>query len=164
MKIQSLKQLIKTVKDLKKDGKRIVLANGGFDLVHAGHINYLKGAKELGDILIVAINSDSSIKKLKGKNRPIIDQTGRAKILAAIGYVDYVTIFEETDVKNLLKEIKPDYHVKGGDYKVESVPEREFAKELGITTVIVGGEKIKSSSEIIEKIREIYGKNSYSKA
>ncbi len=164
MKILSLKQLLKTVDSLKKEGKKIVLTNGGFDLIHAGHINSLKEAKEAGDILIVALNSDKSIRDLKGKNRPIMNQQGRAVIISSIRYVDFVIIFDEPDVKNLLKKIKPDYHAKGGDYSIETVPESEFSKSLGIKTIITGGEKIKSSSQIIKKIREIYGKDSDSKA
>jgi D-beta-D-heptose 7-phosphate kinase/D-beta-D-heptose 1-phosphate adenosyltransferase len=159
MKILSLKQLLKEVDSLKKEGKKIVFTNGGFDLIHAGHINSLKEAKEAGDILIVAINSDKSIKKLKGEKRPIMNQSGRAILLSAIRYVDFVIIFDEPDVKNLLKKIKPAYHAKGGDYSIESVPERDFSKSLGIKTIITGGEKIKSSSQIIKKIREIYGKD-----
>jgi D-beta-D-heptose 7-phosphate kinase/D-beta-D-heptose 1-phosphate adenosyltransferase len=159
MKILSLKQLLKEVDSLKKEGKKIVFTNGGFDLIHAGHINSLKEAKEAGDILIVAINSDKSIKKLKGEKRPIMNQRGRAILLSAIRYVDFVIIFDEPDVKNLLKKIKPAYHAKGGDYSIESVPERDFSKSLGIKTIITGGEKIKSSSQIIKKIREIYGKD-----
>ncbi len=156
-KIKSLSSLKDIVKNLKKEEKTIVLANGAFDLLHYGHIVYLKKAKELGDILIVAINSDSSVKKLKGENRPIMNEKERSLLVASINIVDYVVIFEEDTVKNILKELKPHFHVKGPDYTVETVAESKFSASLGIRTIIVGEKKEHSTTDIIKKIEELYG-------
>ncbi len=156
-KIKSLNSLKNTVKAFKEEGKKIVLANGGFDLLHYGHIVYLKEAKEQGDVLIVAVNSNSSIKKLKGEDRPIVDEKGRAYLIASLSFVDYVIIFNENTVKNILLKLKPDYHVKGPDYTIKTIAESEFSSKLGIETKIVGEGKNHSTTDIIKKVRKIYG-------
>ncbi|WP_022854408.1 bifunctional D-glycero-beta-D-manno-heptose-7-phosphate kinase/D-glycero-beta-D-manno-heptose 1-phosphate adenylyltransferase HldE [Thermodesulfatator atlanticus] len=150
-KVKSLKELIHELKILRNEGKRIVFTNGCFDILHRGHIEYLREAKTFGDILIVGFNSDNSIKKIKGKDRPINKQEDRAELLASLEFVDYVVIFDEETPYNLIKNIKPDVLVKGGDYRIEEVVGREFAKE----TVLVSFIKDYSTTRIIEKIRSI---------
>lgn len=135
----------------RKDAK-IVLANGCFDFFHVGHIRYLAGAKELGDVLIVGVNSDRQVSKLKGENRPLIPERERAEIVSALRFVDYVTIFDEPTVEELIRAIRPDFHAKGTDYTAETVPEREIVKEYGGKTVIVGDPKNHSSTELINHI------------
>jgi len=139
----------------RKTGKTIALANGGFDLVHIGHSRYLAEAAKTADILVVALNSDTSLKRLKGDHRAIIDQEGRIRIISAFQCVDYVTTFDEGTVDRVLLTLKPDFHCKGSDYTPETVPERETVKSYGGKIAIVGGEKVRSTSEIIKAIKEI---------
>lgn len=136
----------------RRNNKRIVLANGCFDLFHVGHIRYLAGAKELGECLIVGINSDEQVRKLKGENRPFMPENERAEIVSALKFVDFVTIFTEPTVEELIRAIRPDFHAKGTDYTINNVPEREIVKEYGGQVAIVGDPKNHSSTEIIEKI------------
>jgi rfaE bifunctional protein nucleotidyltransferase chain/domain len=152
MKVITLKTLIKEVEELRKAGKKIVLANGCFDLIHVGHIRFLQGAKKKGDTLIVAINSDKSVRQIKGEQRPIFSQDDRAEIISAIEFVDYVIIFNEPTVAKLLNSIKPDIHCKGTDYTYETVPERDVVKEYGGTISIVGDPKEHSTKDIIKYI------------
>ncbi|TFG80939.1 MAG: D-glycero-beta-D-manno-heptose 1-phosphate adenylyltransferase [Chrysiogenales bacterium] len=152
-----LPQLAAKIAREKKMGKTIVLANGGFDLIHIGHIRYLQQAKAKGDILVVALNSDSSLKQLKGAGRALIDERGRVLIISALACVDYVTLFAETTVENVLLAIKPRFHCKGSDYTVDSIPERDIVRSYGGEMAIVGGDKIRSTSLIIEKIKELHG-------
>ena len=133
----------------RQSGKKIVLANGCFDFFHVGHIRYLAGAKALGDCLIVAVNADAQVKKLKGANRPLIAEAERAEVISALRFVDYVTIFPEPTVAELLRAVRPDFHAKGTDYMIETVPERDIVKEYGGQTVIVGDPKNHSSTELI---------------
>lgn len=133
---------------------KIVLANGCFDLLHAGHVRYLHAARQLGDRLVVAINSDESVRELKGEGRPLMPASERAEILAALSDVDAVVIFSEHDVSSLIREIRPDIHAKGTDYTVENVPERETVIACGGRVEIVGDPKDHSATEIIGKIRE----------
>lgn len=151
-KLKTLAQLRTIVDRERKKGKIIVLANGGFDLVHAGHVRYLEAAKKKGDILIVALNSDSSIRKLKGKGRPILPQQERAEILSAFACVDFITIFNEPNVENILMALKPNVHAKGSDYTKKTVPERETVLAYGGRIAIAGGPKIRSTSEVIPRI------------
>jgi rfaE bifunctional protein nucleotidyltransferase chain/domain len=130
-------------------GERIVLANGNFDLLHVGHVRHLHGAKELGGKLIVAINSDESVRALKGEGRPIMPATERAEIIAALADVDAVIIFPELDVRALIRELRPDVQAKGTDYTEESVLERDVIAECGGRVAIVGDAKEHSTSEII---------------
>jgi len=131
---------------------RVVLANGGFDLIHVGHVRYLREAKKNGDILIVALNSDVSLARLKGRGRPILPQKERAEIIAAFGDVDYVVIFNELDVGRILRALRPDVHVKGSDYTKATVPERDVVREYGGEVAIAGGPKIRSASTVISRI------------
>lgn len=141
----------------KQKGRTIVLANGGFDLIHVGHVRYLQQAKAMGDILVVALNSDSSLRKLKGAGRALIDEGGRTRIIAAMACVDYVTVFAETTVARVLLALTPHYHCKGSDYTPDSVPERDVVKAYGGRLAIVGGDKIRSTSQVIARIKEAYG-------
>jgi rfaE bifunctional protein nucleotidyltransferase chain/domain len=145
-------RLVARVSIERKNGAKIVLANGCFDLFHVGHIRYLAGAKDLGDCLIVGINSDAQVRKLKGENRPYMVETERAEIVAALRFVDYVTIFDEPTVENLIRAVRPDFHAKGTDYTMETVPEREIVREIGGQTAIVGDPKDHSSTALIEKV------------
>ncbi len=151
-KFKSLSELRRVIAAEKAKGKTVVLANGCFDLFHVGHIRYLRAAKARGDVLVVAINSDSSVRKLKGKGRPILPQRERAEILAALSAVDYVTIFNEPTVTKVLLALRPDIHVKGSDYSRQTVPEKDTVKSYGGKVAIVGGPKIRNTSQIIRNI------------
>ncbi|ACL70399.1 D-glycero-beta-D-manno-heptose 1-phosphate adenylyltransferase [Halothermothrix orenii] len=152
-KIQDINSLQTIVQTLKQGGKTLVFTNGCFDLIHVGHIRYLYRARSFGDILIVAVNSDSSVRQLKGENRPIINERERAELLSALEMVDYVFIFDELTCSNVIKEIKPDVYVKGGDYTLETLPEWPVVKELGSRVELVKEVKGKSTTEIINKIK-----------
>ncbi len=132
---------------------KIVLANGCFDFFHVGHVRYLAGAKALGDCLVVAINSDEQVKRLKGANRPLISERERAEIISALKFVDFVTIFTEPTVEELIRAIRPDFHAKGTDYTTASVPEREIVHECGGQVAIVGDPKNHSSTDFIKLMR-----------
>jgi rfaE bifunctional protein nucleotidyltransferase chain/domain len=156
-KLKSLSALRRTIDAEKARGKTIVLANGCFDLFHAGHVRYLRAAKAEGDILVVAINSDRSVRSLKGKGRPILPQRERAEILSAFSFVDYLTIFDEPTVAKILLALKPDIHVKGSDYTEGSVPEKDTVKAYGGRVAIVGGPKIRNTTEVIKTIASRLG-------
>jgi D-glycero-beta-D-manno-heptose 1-phosphate adenylyltransferase len=136
----------------RSKGKKIVLANGCFDLFHVGHIRYLQAAKELGDLLIVGINSDEQVRKLKGLNRPFMPENERAEIIDALGCVDYVTVFTEPTVTELIRAVRPDFHAKGTDYTPENVPEKDIVAEYGGEVRIVGDPKNHSSTDLLKKI------------
>ncbi len=141
--------------DLRRmGGERIVLANGCFDLLHAGHIRYLQGARAEGDVLLVGVNSDAGARELKGPGRPILDEKGRAALVASLSCVDYVVLFSESNVESLLRELRPGVHAKGTDYTLETVPERETSAQLGIRVAIVGDPKNHSSRDLFASIRE----------
>src|SRR3984893_9313004 len=129
-KIVSQQKLKSLVADYKKRGQTVVFANGCFDILHVGHVRYLEAARQKGDLLIVAINSDASVRDLKGPGRPVLGEAARAKLVAALRAVDYVVIFNEPSVASLLRDLLPDVHAKGTDYSAETVPERAIAKEL----------------------------------
>ena len=133
----------------KRAGERITLANGCFDLLHVGHIRYLQAAKDLGGKLVVAVNSDYSVRALKGISRPIMPESERAEIIAALSSVDAVVIFTEPDVRALIREIQPDIQAKGTDYTADSVPERDVVTSYGGRVAIVGDPKDHSATEII---------------
>jgi rfaE bifunctional protein nucleotidyltransferase chain/domain len=148
-KILDREQLNKRAASWRKAGDSITLANGCFDLLHVGHIRYLHAARQLGGRLIVAINSDDSVRALKGEGRPLMPAEERAEILSALADVDAVVIFPEHDVRNLIRELRPDVHAKGTDYAVDTVPERDAVMEVGGRVEIVGDPKDHSASEII---------------
>lgn len=137
----------------KDRGMTVVLANGCFDLLHGGHVSYLEAAANEGDLLVVGVNSDASERDIKGPGRPIIPQDERAELIAGMGMVDAVVIFDEPTCERLLRELKPDVHAKGTDYTADTVPEREVAKELGIRVAIAGAPKENASKDIIASIR-----------
>ena len=151
-KLYTLSQLTRIIQEHKKRGQKVVLANGCFDLIHVGHIRYLKESKKKGDILVLALNSDSSIRKLKGKGRPILNQKERAVIASSFYFIDYITFFDEPNVEKVLLALKPEIHTKGSDYTEETVPEKETVKGYGGTIAITGGPKIKSTSQLIKEI------------
>ena len=141
--------LINRITSEKEKGSRIVLANGCFDILHAGHVRYLEGARALGDVLVVAINSDLQVGRLKGEGRPILPERERAELVASLQAVDWVTIFDEPTVTELLLSIKPDVHAKGTDYTEETVPERDVVRSYGGRVAIVGDPKNHSTTELI---------------
>lgn len=138
----------------KQRGERVVFTNGCFDTLHVGHIRYLEGARREGDILVVGVNDDSSVRGLKGPGRPVLDESARALLVAALRCVDYVVLFFESTVEALLDELRPDVHAKGTDYSAETVPERATAARLGIRMVIVGDPKDHSTRTLFETIRK----------
>jgi len=148
-KILGRGELRERVERWRANSEQIVLANGNFDLLHVGHVRYLRGAKALGGKLVVAVNSDESVRALKGEGRPIMPAEERAEIVAALVDVDAVVIFPELDVRALIREIRPDIQAKGTDYTQESVPERDAVAEYGGRVAIVGDPKNHSTSEII---------------
>ena len=151
------KVLVNRVESAKNSGARIVFANGCFDVLHVGHIRYLAGAKALGDLLIVGVNSDDQVALQKGADRPVLPATERAEIVAALESVDYVTIFDEPTVEQLLLTLKPDIHAKGTDYTTETVPERDVVRSYGGQVAIVGDPKDHSTSAIIARLGGVNG-------
>ncbi len=154
-KLFSLNKLLPIIEREKKRKKKIVFTNGCFDLLHIGHIRYLKKAKTLGDILILGLNTDSSVQKLKGNSRPILPEKERAEILEALEMIDYIVFFKEDTPFNLISKIKPDILVKGADYKGKEVVGRDVVEENGGKVVLIQFEKGKSTSQLINKIRNI---------
>jgi len=145
--------LIERVRDARDRGMTVVLANGCFDVLHAGHVRYLDAAKSIGDMLVVGINSDEQVATLKGAGRPLMPESERAEIVAALAAVDLVTIFNEPTVGELLLAIKPDIHAKGTDYTEDTVPERDVVRSFGGRTAIVGDPKDHSTSDMIRRFK-----------
>ncbi len=152
-KILSRDALRERVNEWRRGGQQIVLTNGCFDLLHVGHIRYLRGAKALGGKLIVAINSDDSVRKLKGEGRPAMPVEERAEILAALADVDAIVIFDEPDVRALVREIHPDVQAKGTDYTRDNVPERDEVTAYGGRIEIVGDSKDHSTTDLLAQLR-----------
>ena len=153
-KIVSRQLLKHELAEHKRRGECVVFANGCFDTLHVGHIRYLEGARREGDILIVGINDDTSVRNLKGPGRPVLDENARALLVAALRPVDYVVLFSEPTVEALLEELRPDVHAKGTDYTSETVPERATAARLGIRVAIVGDPKDHSTRTLFDSIRK----------
>jgi rfaE bifunctional protein nucleotidyltransferase chain/domain len=145
-------RLIARVAIARKNGARIVLANGCFDILHVGHVRYLEGARALGDLLVVGINSDEQARALKGEGRPLVPERERAETIASLRAVDYVTIFPEPTVEALLRALRPDIHAKGTDYTEETVPERDVVRSYGGRVMIVGDPKDHSSTEMVRRV------------
>ncbi|MCX7697900.1 MAG: D-glycero-beta-D-manno-heptose 1-phosphate adenylyltransferase [Candidatus Goldbacteria bacterium] len=154
--IFSRKKLLKILKKLKIQGKKIVFTNGCYDILHIGHIRFLKKAKKFGDILLVALNSDSSVKKIKGDKRPIIPQRERAEVLSALEFVDFITVFYEPDPYNIIKDIKPDVLVKGGDWPLNKIIGADIVKKSGGIVKNIKYIKGNSTTEIINKVLRNY--------
>jgi len=144
--------LIERVQEARKSGARIILTNGCFDVLHVGHVRYLAGARALGDVLVVGVNSDEQVARLKGPGRPVMPEKERAEIIGSLESVTYVTIFEEPTVEELLLALKPDVHAKGSDYTEDTVPERAVVRSYGGRVAIVGDNKDHSTSAILERI------------
>jgi rfaE bifunctional protein nucleotidyltransferase chain/domain len=151
-KIHEAGELERRLASERKRGRRIVFANGCFDLLHAGHIRYLEGARELGDLLVVGINSDASVLKLKGAGRPLQPERERAEIIASLECVNHVVVFDDLTVDRMLSALKPHIHAKGTDYTAETVPERETVSSYGGSVAIVGDPKSHSSRDLIGTI------------
>lgn len=139
---------------LRREGRRIVFANGCFDLLHVGHVRYLQGARAEGDVLVVAVNSDRAVSGLKGPGRPLLPAEARVELVAALECVDYVVIFDDLTAEGVLRDLRPHVHCKGTDYTAESVPERAVMEELGGTVRIVGDAKTHSTRDILAEIRK----------
>jgi rfaE bifunctional protein nucleotidyltransferase chain/domain len=151
-KIKAMNELQPLIRSAQKSGKSVVFANGCFDLLHVGHVRYLQSAKSEGDILVVALNSDASVRAIKGQGRPLQPDADRAEIIASMECVDYVVFFDDLTVDNLLRNLHPDIHAKGTDYTPESVPERETVQSYGGRVAIVGDVKSHSSRDLIQVI------------
>ncbi|MFC1717100.1 D-glycero-beta-D-manno-heptose 1-phosphate adenylyltransferase [Candidatus Poribacteria bacterium] len=156
-KIKTREQLKSEIRKARRAGKKIITTNGCFDVLHVGHTRYLQQAKRQGDILIVAINSDDSVRAIKGDKRPLVPEDERAEMLAALECVDYVTIFPELDPIQFLHELRPDIHVKGGDYRLNQIVEREAVESIGAELRLLPGAQGKSTSGLIELIVKRYG-------
>ena len=155
-KIKTLNELIRIVKNLKSKNKKIVTTNGVFDILHCGHVKYLEEAKKMGDILIVGVNTDKSVKQNKGDKRPINDEKSRLSVLAALECVDYAFLFDEKDPKSWLSKVKPNIHVKAGDYKLNQIIEKDAVEKNGGKIIIAKVEKNYSTTKIIDKILDVY--------
>jgi len=153
-KVKPLLSLKKTLRQFKRKNKKIVFTNGCFDILHRGHVEYLRKAKSLGDILIVGINSDASVKKLKGKGRPINTQGDRAKILASLEFIDFVTIFGEETPFKLINEVRPDILVKGGDWKTEEIVGGNIVKSYGGRVAVIKYLKGYSTTKLLNAIKK----------
>ncbi len=149
----SLGEAARWCQALRAAGKKVALANGAFDVLHVGHVRYLQAARALADALVVAVNSDASVRALKGPGRPVVPETERSEIVAALGCVDAVVIFEERDVSEVIRALRPDVHVKGTDYTPETVPERALVESLGGRVAIAGDPKHHSTSAFVEALR-----------
>ncbi len=153
-KIVSREQLRDLLAERQRAGAKVVFANGCFDTLHVGHVRYLEAARREGDILAVAVNSDSSVCNLKGPGRPILPESARAELVAALRAVDYVVLFSEPSVESLLEFLRPAVHAKGTDYTAETVPERATAARLGIRVAIVGDPKAHSTRNFLDSVRK----------
>jgi D-glycero-beta-D-manno-heptose 1-phosphate adenylyltransferase len=151
-KVVSREQLAQRVREERAAGRTIAFANGCFDILHVGHIRYLESAAREGDVLVVALNDDASVRHLKGEGRPILPASDRAELVAALRCVDYVVIFSESTVGPLLTALRPDVHCKGTDYTPDSVPERDIVRDYGGRTAIVGDPKDHSTRELLARI------------
>ena len=153
-KIVTREALRSELAEHQRRGKRVVFANGCFDTLNVGHIRYLEGARGEGEPLVVGVNTDSSVRALKGPGRPILDENARAALVASLRCVDYVVLFAEDTVEKLLEELRPDVHAKGTDYTAETVPERAVAARLGIRVAIVGDPKDHSTRVFLDSVRQ----------
>src|SRR4030043_1362224 len=151
-KLKERKELLGIIKDLKAKGKRIVFTNGCFDLLHIGHVRYLEEAKALGDVLVVGVNSDTSVRKLKGPERPILPEEERTEVLSGLGCVDYVTLFDEIDPLKLITSLHPDVLVKGGDWTKDQIVGRKGVERSGGEVFVIPFVKRASTSNLIETI------------
>jgi rfaE bifunctional protein nucleotidyltransferase chain/domain len=152
-KIGGLDAVVERVRGARAHGKSIALANGVFDLLHVGHVRYLQAARELADVLVVAVNSDASTRAYKGPGRPVVNEAERAELVAALACVDHVLVFDDGDVRRVLRALRPDVHVKGTDYTPETVPERDEVLAYGGRVAIAGDPKDHSSTEMLRRLK-----------
>jgi rfaE bifunctional protein nucleotidyltransferase chain/domain len=152
-KVQTLAQVVAQREQWRVEGKTVALANGVFDLLHVGHVRYLEGAKALGDVLVVAVNSDASTRAYKGPGRPHIPEAERAELVAALACTDRVMVFNEPDVRVIIRALKPDVHVKGTDYTPETIPEADEVRAYGGRVAVAGDPKDHSTTELARKLR-----------
>ena len=150
-KVIDLESLVSELEDRRGAGRTVALTNGAFDLLHVGHVRYLHGANRLADILVVAVNSDDSVRRLKGDDRPIYPENERLELVAALEVVDYVVLFDQDDVRDVIRQLRPDVHVKGTDYEPETIPERDEVLAYGGRVAVAGDPKDHSTSEILKK-------------
>lgn len=141
------------VAQARAEGRTVALANGCFDLLHVGHVRYLQGARAQADLLVVGVNADASVRRLKGEGRPLMGETDRALLVAALRCVDHVVVFEEDTVGPLLLDLRPDVHCKGTDYTPETVPERDVVRSYGGRVAIVGDPKDHDTSTLLQRVR-----------
>lgn len=156
-KILERETLRTKLEELRKEGKKIAFTNGCFDILHVGHVRYLREAKKTADVLVLALNSDSSVRSIKGEKRPLVPQQERAEVLEALEFIDFVTIFPEATPLELIKFLKPDVLIKGGDWPEEKVVGREEVKKWGGKVTIIPEVECKSTTNIVEKIKNLYG-------
>ena len=152
-KIAPLAEVEARVTEARRAGKSVALANGCFDVLHVGHVRYLEGARAEADLLVVGVNGDASVRRLKGGDRPVLPAADRASLVAALRAVDHVVVFEEDDVANLLRSLRPDVHCKGTDYTVDTVPEREIVRAYGGRVAIVGDPKDHDTRRLLARLR-----------
>jgi rfaE bifunctional protein nucleotidyltransferase chain/domain len=152
-KIASLEDVARQIADARRVGRTVALANGCFDVLHVGHVRYLDAAKREADVLIVGVNGDESVRALKGPERPVLPESDRAALVAALRAVDHVVIFHENDVSQLIQTLRPDVHCKGTDYTAETVPEREVVRAYGGRVAIVGDAKQHDTRALFAKVR-----------
>jgi D-beta-D-heptose 7-phosphate kinase/D-beta-D-heptose 1-phosphate adenosyltransferase len=157
-KVKAQRELLRIINHLKAEGKRIVFTNGCFDLLHIGHVRYLEEAKALGDVLVVGVNSDASVRKLKGPKRPILPEAERAEILSGLGCVDYITLFDEMNPLKLITSLRPNVLVKGGDWTKEQTVGKKVVERSGGEVIIIPFVKGASTSTLIETILKKYEK------
>jgi len=152
-KVSSLDQVRRHVERAREQGRTVALANGCFDVLHVGHVRYLAGARAEADLLVVGVNGDSSVRRLKGEGRPVLGEDGRALLVASLRHVDHVVVFHEDDVGRLLLTLRPDVHCKGTDYTEETVPERDVVRSYGGRVAIVGDPKDHDTRNLLLRIR-----------
>ena len=152
-KLKALEELTRITRDLRRQGKQVVFTNGCFDLLHRGHVRYLDRAKTLGDVLIVAINSDASVRALKGPDRPLMSEQERAELISALAAVDYVLVFEDRDPEKVIRALEPDILVKGGDWSPDQIVGREIVERRGGQVRTLPYVEGASSSELLRRIR-----------
>jgi rfaE bifunctional protein nucleotidyltransferase chain/domain len=153
LKIRSLEHAAQIAEAARARGRRVALCNGVFDLLHVGHVRYLEAAREHADLVVVAVNGDDGARALKGEGRPLVPARERAELVAALWCVDLVVLFDEPDVGGVLRALRPDVHVKGTDYTLDTVPERDVAAEVGAQVVIAGDPKDHSVSALLARLR-----------
>jgi rfaE bifunctional protein nucleotidyltransferase chain/domain len=152
-KIAALDEVVREVRAARAGGRTVALANGCFDMLHAGHVRYLQGARAEADLLVVGVNGDASVRRLKGEGRPVMPEGDRATLVAALRDVDHVVVFADDDVSALILALRPDVHCKGTDYTTETVPERDVVRSYGGRVAIVGDAKDHDTSKILQKLR-----------